>query len=181
MSPELFSRLEELATARTVHAPGSHLFRKDAPVRSIFAVISGNVLVIRRGLEGDELVLQRAGARSVVSEASVHSRLYHCDAVAVEETTALSIRKTDLVNEITAEPEFGVLWLEHLSREVQRSRARAEMLAIRSLPGRLDAWMEFNGSLLPPKGNWHTLARELAVSPEALYRELARRKKLAAG
>jgi hypothetical protein len=46
---------------------------------------------------------------------------------------------------------------------------------------RLDAWLEFNGSSLPQKGNWHTLARELAVSPEALYRELARRKKSAAG
>ncbi|HSO48695.1 MAG TPA: Crp/Fnr family transcriptional regulator, partial [Rhizobiaceae bacterium] len=133
MSPELFSRLEELATARIVHAAGSHLFHKGAPVRCVFAVQSGNVLVIRRSADGDELVLQRAGAKSVVSEASVHSRIYHCDAVALEDTTALSIRITDFFRQISTYPEFGMLWLEHLSREVQRSRARAEMLAIRSL------------------------------------------------
>ncbi|MCU0790228.1 MAG: Crp/Fnr family transcriptional regulator, partial [Nitratireductor sp.] len=119
---------------------------------------------------------QRAGSNSIVSEASVHSRRYHCDAVAVEETTVLSIRRADFLSNISTSPDFGMLWLEHLSGEVQRSRARAEMLAIRSLPGRLDAWMELNGRALPPKGSWHTLARELAVSPEALYRELARRK-----
>ncbi len=55
------------------------------------------------------------------------------------------------------------------------------MLAIRSLARRLDAWLELNDFSLPPKGNWQTLARELAVSPEALYRELARRKKTESG
>jgi hypothetical protein len=46
---------------------------------------------------------------------------------------------------------------------------------MKTVAARLDAWIEWNGEL-PPKGEWISLAAELAVSPEALYREIGRRR-----
>ena len=62
-----------------------------------------------------------------------------------------------------------------LAHEVQNARLRAETLALKSVAARLDAWIAWNGAL-PEKGKWTALAGEIAVSPEALYREIARRR-----
>jgi hypothetical protein len=40
----------------------------------------------------------------------------------------------------------------------------------------LDGWLNWHGGELPPKGEWKALAEQLSISPEALYREIARRK-----
>ena len=40
---------------------------------------------------------------------------------------------------------------------------------------RLDAWLAWHGEL-PPRGDWKQLADQIGVSPEALYREMARRR-----
>ena len=42
---------------------------------------------------------------------------------------------------------------------------------------RLDDWLDWNDGNLPPKGRWKSLAAELGVTPEALYRTLAQRNR----
>ncbi|GLS37942.1 hypothetical protein GCM10010869_35360 [Mesorhizobium tianshanense] len=66
--------------------------------------------------------------------------------------------------------------LRHLAGEVHRTRARAEILSLKSVAARVSAWKACNGGVLPPKGRWHHVASEIAVTPEAFYRELARRR-----
>jgi CRP-like cAMP-binding protein len=70
--------------------------------------------------------------------------------------------------------------MRHLAGEVHRTRTRAEILSLKSVAARLDAWMAFNGGKLPPKGRWYQAASEIGVTPEAFYRELARRRHVAA-
>jgi hypothetical protein len=41
---------------------------------------------------------------------------------------------------------------------------------------RLDAWLAAGEGKLPAKGEGRGLAAEIGISPEALYRELARRR-----
>jgi hypothetical protein len=53
---------------------------------------------------------------------------------------------------------------------------RAEILSLKTVSARLDAWMDWNGGVLPNKGEWKLVAGEISVSPEALYRELGRRR-----
>jgi len=64
----------------------------------------------------------------------------------------------------------------NLAHELQRSRAHAEILSLKTVAERIGAWQVLNGASLPPKGHWRQLASEIGVSPEALYRELASRR-----
>jgi CRP-like cAMP-binding protein len=69
----------------------------------------------------------------------------------------------------------------HLAHQVQRARARAELLSLRTVAERLDAWQALlHGHGFPARGRWNEVAQEIGVSPEALYRELARRRETGA-
>lgn len=65
-----------------------------------------------------------------------------------------------------------------LGRELQSARLQAEILSLRTVAQRLDAWMAWKEGVFPGKGEWKSLASQLGVSPEALYREIARRRRL---
>jgi CRP/FNR family transcriptional regulator, dissimilatory nitrate respiration regulator len=53
------------------------------------------------------------------------------------------------------------------------------MLALRTVAARLDAWCAANDGMAPARGAWRVVAAEIGVSPETLYRELARRRRSA--
>ena len=61
-----------------------------------------------------------------------------------------------------------------LAQELQRARFQVEIVAMKKVAARLDAWIASSGPL-PPKGEWVRLAAEIDVTPEALYREIAKR------
>jgi CRP-like cAMP-binding protein len=75
------------------------------------------------------------------------------------------------------DPEFSEAWMAHLARELQSARFRGEMLSLPTVAGRLDAWIAWHDGRLPDRGRWRLLAAEIGVSPEALYRELAKRRR----
>jgi hypothetical protein len=52
-------------------------------------------------------------------------------------------------------------------------RSRAELLSLKKVSDRFEAWLELRGCVMPEKGQWVSVAREIGVSPEALYRYLA--------
>jgi CRP-like cAMP-binding protein len=72
--------------------------------------------------------------------------------------------------------EFSNVWSNYLAQELQRSRLRSEILSLKTVAARLEAWIAWNGGNAPEKGEWKLLAGEIGVSPEALYRELAKRR-----
>jgi hypothetical protein len=45
---------------------------------------------------------------------------------------------------------------------------------------RLEGWLDWNGGKLPSRGKWKKLASEIGVTPEALYRELAKKNNIVA-
>jgi CRP-like cAMP-binding protein len=122
-------------------------------------------------------VLQRARAGDVLAEASIFATQYHCDAVVSENA---KVRLADIAvfrRDINGDAqEMGVV-AAHLARQAQSARFRAEILALRRIEDRVESWLDLNGWVLPDKGRWRILAGELGVSPEALYRELARRRR----
>jgi CRP-like cAMP-binding protein len=73
------------------------------------------------------------------------------------------------------DPDLARAWPRHLAQEVQRARAQAEILSLKTVAERVDAWITLNDGALPPMGYWHQVASD-GITPEALYRELARRR-----
>jgi CRP-like cAMP-binding protein len=170
-------RLETLSK-RSIHLDAREvLFRTGDPVSALFLVAEGTIHLERQTPAGARLILQRARAGDIVAEASCFSSHYHCDAVAAERSRLLSIGLKAFMEACRIEPGLQSAFAAHLARSVQDARMRAEILAIKTVAGRLDAWLVLTGSALPNKGRWRELADALAVSPEALYREIARRRR----
>ena len=122
------------------------------------------------------LVLQRAGSGSILAEASVYSGRYHCDARAETDAVTFAVTRRNLLQGLSENPDLERAWTSHLAQEVQWARLHAEILSIKTVAARLNAWCAWHGGL-PGKGQWANIANELGVSPEALYREMAKRRR----
>jgi CRP-like cAMP-binding protein len=177
MSVSLIDDLLRSDGREVAAASGQHLFHVGDEVTALYVVRSGDVHLVRHQSGGAALVLQRAGPGSIVAEASFFSRHYHCDAVAASAVAAKVLPLRALRERFRHDPGFAEAWASHLAREVQAARFRSEVIAMRTVAARLDAWLNWHGGAAPPKGAWRRVADQVGVTPEALYRELARRKK----
>jgi CRP-like cAMP-binding protein len=176
MSKDLNDLLAPLAARTCNFADGMYLFRQGDPVRALHRIVEGEVHLVRLQPGGGWLVLQRARANSVLAEASLFSERYHCDALAVAPTRTRAIGKAAMRAALESDPRFAADWARYLAHEVQKARLRAEILSLRTVAERLDAWIASNDGRAPVKGEWKTVASEIGTSAEALYREAARRR-----
>lgn len=156
---------------------GQLLFHRGDTVKEVHFILTGSVHLVRYQSDGSTLILQRAGPGSILAEASLYSETYHCDAVASGRAEIKAYSKASVRRLLANSPEFSHVWARFLAGELQGARLRAEILSLKTVAGRLDAWIAWNGGDLPEKGEWKLVANEIAVSPEALYRELARRRR----
>ena len=69
---------------------------------------------------------------------------------------------------------FAAALMRHLAQEVQRARAKAETLSLKTVAERVDAWTTLNDGSPPPRERWRQVASEIGVTAEALYREIIR-------
>ena len=72
---------------------------------------------------------------------------------------------------------FCRAWAAALSQQLLAARKRAELVSLRTVGERLDAWLAWNERGMPAKGGWKDVAEEIGVSPEALYREMSTRRR----
>lgn len=174
------ARLSELfESAGALHLePGAPLFHAGDGVGAMYLVRAGRVVLQRATRGGDHVVLQRAGPGAVPAEASAYSPHYHCAAVA-ESAAELAVMPLERFHDRLAEDAaLAALWARHLAHAVQQARMRAEMRSLRGVADRLEMWLDWHGAL-PARGRWQALADDLGVTREALYRELARRRRAA--
>ena len=155
-------------------ASGETLFRREAPVRSVFFVRSGSVALERPMADGTALTLHIAGKGTLLAEASLFADAYHCDAVACGAAQVAMAPKSDFLAALCASPDMVMELLERSAREVQAHCARIEILRLRRVADRLDAWLDLHGE--PTRGEWSRVAEAIGVTPPALYRELAKRR-----
>jgi CRP-like cAMP-binding protein len=174
MRPAL-SRLFELGRS-LVLCEGAILFRAGESVRWVHFVASGEVLLVRHTKAGQRLILQRARAGSIIAEASVYAAAYHCDGVCPAHAELKRVPKRAFLSSLVLDPALAEVWAATLARATQAARIRAEIRSLPRLSDRLDAWLEEGGSL-PAKGHMQDVAAEIGVTREALYRELAKRRR----
>ena len=175
MSEELGALLQGLRGRECEFAAGASVFHLDDPVRVVHFVRRGAIHLVRTQEDGAALILQRARAGAILAEASVYSDRYHCDARAESDAVTWAVAQKDLRRRLDANPELSRDWARHLAHEVQRARLHAEILSLKTVAARLSAWLFWNGAL-PEKGQWRRIADEIGVTPEAFYRELAKRE-----
>lgn len=167
--------LEKLRQVERSLPEGEYFFHRNDPVRSMFVVVAGSAQLIRHHRDGRPIVLQRASAGSVLAEASLFTSVYHCDAIATSAVVARVISRAAIQHLFFSNQDFAKAWAVYLADEVRGARMRAELLTLKTVSERLDAWLADKGRL-PQKGGWKAIAQEIGTSPEALYREIARRK-----
>ncbi|WP_417462897.1 Crp/Fnr family transcriptional regulator [Kordiimonas sp.] len=156
-------------------AIGKYLFHRDQTVDQMFMVHDGEIRLIRHQADGNEVILQRAYSGDLLAEASLFSERYHCDAIAATPSKIRALPKSSFLAALQTDLDLATFWAKRLAQEVQRARLRSEIVSLKTVAQRLDAWLAWNGDI-PSKGEWRALAFEIAVSPEALYRELGKRR-----
>ena len=176
MSKTFVDLLLSRGDPRQTQAPSGYLFHQGDPVQAVFVVETGLIELTRHLPDGTSIILQRAQSRTVLAEASVYSDTYHCSALIAEPTVAWHWPKHTFAQYIKDDEAFAAMWAAHLAREVQSARYRSEILSRKTVADRLDGWLVWQGNALPPKGQWKAVAAQIGVSPEALYRELAKRR-----
>jgi CRP-like cAMP-binding protein len=109
-----------------------------------------------------------------LAEASLFAETYHCDAVARELSVVAAMPRPTFLVALRKSPDAALSLIEAHSKEIQKQRARVEILRLRRVVDRLDAWLNLYGE--PAKGEWINVAQAIGVSQPALYRELAKRR-----
>lgn len=175
MSENLLSLLRTLPGRNLTYSAGETVFHAQDPVLSLHIVCSGHIHLMRHQADGSALILQRAEDGAVLAEASLHSSHYHCDAIAKADSQTWAVKRSELQRQLRQNAVLSEAWFQHLAREVQRARLHAEILSLKTVAARLDAWIGWHGAP-PEKGLWATTAQQIGVSPEALYREMAKRR-----
>lgn len=176
MNKKFIERLITQSTQRRTLTQGSYLFHQNDPVNSIFIIEEGSVELTRHQQDGSLIILQRATRHTILAEASLYSKVYHCDAIVELPSSVFQLPKIAFLKQLREDDEFAYLWAAHLAREVQSARYRSELLTRKTVAERLNGWLDWQGEGLPPKGQWKSIAIQIGVSPEALYRELAKRR-----
>ncbi len=171
----LFEAFAQLADRELTLAEGEVLFRFGDSIRSMFLVVSGGMRLVRHLPHGRALTLQLAEEGAILAEASLFADQYHCDAVAVSAARLRVLPRQRAEEAVTRNHATARLWAKHLATEIHRARTQVEIVSLKTVTERLDMWQALRGKL-PPKGQWLRLASEIGVTPEALYRELARRR-----
>ena len=156
---------------------GTRIFRRGDAARGVFLVLEGEVRLCRFGPRGEEVVLQRARAGELLAEASLDSSRYHCDAIATEAGRLLELPALALRKLLESDARFRRDWMQMLSRELRRARARLERMTLKSAADRLRHYLATEGSgpacETVLSGSLKDLARELGVAHETLYRTIA--------
>ena len=153
------------------------LFRRDDRVEWAFLVRKGRISLRRTLQDGGLLTLHSAVAGNLIAEASLFAEHYHCDAVADLATAVAVISKANLLKQLKQDfsrDHLSVSAFERTAKELQTLRTRIEIMRLRKVSDRLDAYLELYGT--PEKGAWVNVADWIGVSPPALYRELSNRR-----
>ena len=172
----MLSHIETLPYKTRIFRKGQYLFQQGDTITSMFLIETGEARLIRQHRDGRIVILQRATKGSFLAEASLFTNAYHCDAIATVRTSAKLIPHLKMKVLFHNSMAFAQAWTIHLADEVRNARLRTEILSLRTVAERLDAWIVEKGEL-PLKGTWKSVAQEIGTSTEALYREMASRRK----
>jgi CRP-like cAMP-binding protein len=175
--PETLKNLlpkEMLRQSQTLHfEKGQHLFHQGTKPESMFFIVTGEAILSRISSHGEPTILQRCKG-GFLSEASLLTDAYHCDAIATHSGQALTI-PIQALREALTDSNFSLKWVRLLSREIMRLRTQSERLSLKDIRSKLIHLIETEGNqgVLTLQSDLKSLASEIGVTHEALYRAIS--------
>ena len=153
---------------------GDYLFHLGRAPQSMFFIVSGEAVLSRANTHGEATILQRCKG-GFLSEASLLSDVYHCDAIVTHSGTAITLPIQSL-RDALKQQDFSLKWVKLLSREIMRLRTQSERLGLKDIKSKLIHLIEAEGKggLLVLESDFKSLASELGITHEALYRAIAK-------
>jgi CRP/FNR family transcriptional regulator len=136
-------RREVLASGseRTL-AKGEILFHEADQAEALFAVISGNMKLVRYSPTGKEMLLHVVRSGESFAEAALFGRgTYPATAVAVERTRLWSLPRTRLLELIRRSPELGISMVASISVWTRKLAGKLELLTQRRVEERLAIYL----------------------------------------
>lgn len=177
--PPFLTLLDRSATRLTTLAGGDVVFRAGDRARGLFCVEQGSVRLIRHLPDGSTATLHRANRGGLFAEAAVFADCYHCDAVAEQASLVRLFTKQSVRRALLLDETFAEAFTAHLARQVQDLRARIEILTLKSAADRVLAYLRLHesGGETVVDQSLKSLAGEIGITHEALYRTVSRLRK----
>ncbi len=154
---------------------GAEVFAQGDTPQALFYVVQGEVVLERTGVQGQTVVLQRV-RHGFIAEASMQSGCYHCAGRVTLSGHAVRLPIDPLRLALSDNPGFALRWIAMLNHEVRRLRAQTERLSLKGVESRLLHLIETEGvdGQLDITSGLKSVAAQLCVTHEALYRTVAR-------
>jgi CRP-like cAMP-binding protein len=151
---------------------GNYLFHQGTEPELMYFVVSGEVVLTRASTHGEQIILQRC-KNGFVSEASLLTDVYHCDAIATKSGQALTLPIQSLIDALT-DSKFSLKWVQLLSKEIMRLRTQSERLGLKDIRSKIIHLIETEGiqGILTLQTDLKSMASEIGVTHEAFYRAL---------
>ena len=166
--PEPLDQLNTRAIHYREFTAGQTLFRQGDKSRGLFYVIDG-AMELRRVTEvGHDVLMFRATSGDTFAEASLFHTTYHCDAIATERSQIIECSRNALHRLYRTDIKFALSMSERFATQIQQCRMRMELLSIKSAEERVYRAI-VEGML---RGSARSLASEIGLSAEAVYRAL---------
>ena len=141
------------------------LFAQGDRVQSVFALKQGEVRLVRHLENGLPLSIHRV-SQGLVGEGALFSQTYHCSGVAMTDVSGWWMKKDCLLALLSADPTGLQMIGARLTQQLHRSRQLLEIRSIVGIDHQIDAYVNCFGK----PSNGKSLADELGVSPETIYR-----------
>jgi CRP-like cAMP-binding protein len=175
--PELLKELLPKGLLGQCHAhhfeKGDYLFHQGNKPEYMFFIVSGEAVLTRTSSHGEPTILQRCKG-GFLSEASLLTDTYHCEAIVTNSGQAITLPIKSLRDALT-DTKFSMKWVQLLSKEIMRLRTQSERLGLKDIRSKLIHLIETEGKqgVLTIQSDFKSMASEIGVTHEALYRAIA--------
>lgn len=180
LGERLLSRIAAIGYEQELHQiegkAGQVLFRQGSKPKQLYFVSQGEVRLERMACDGSPILLQRI-TQGFVAEPSLTYSSYYCEGKCYSDTTSLIVVPIKIMRSaIDSDSIVRWLWIEMIGALARKQKLRAERLQLHTVRERIKHLIFTEGvgdGSYQLSGTRISLADELGVSPEALYRTIA--------